>query len=412
MTSAAATSGAATSGTATTATATDAATAGVRRASHPLRDRAAIVGVGATPYSRSSGVSTLNLALQAIRAALDDAGLTIADLDGVATHRVGDSVQASVVAHALGIDDLRFHLDMFGGGSQSHATIANAAMAIATGMADVVVCWRSINARSEFRMGGTGRPPPDVVEFQYQTPYGFATPPQQFAMWARAWMHRFGVTSDDLGGVAVRQREAAVENPAALMRAPITLDDYLASRWIVEPFRLFDCCLETDAAVALVLTSAKRARDLARPPVLVSGAVFGGGHTLFSNRRGDLTTSAAAQLAPRLWSMAGVGPADVDVACLYDAFTPLVLVQLEDYGFCGKGEAAAYYAATTLPVNPHGGHLSEGYVHGLNHAAEAVRQLRNECGPRQVAGARVALSTGQPGYVAGTSSAVVLRSAP
>jgi acetyl-CoA acetyltransferase len=380
---------------------------------HPLRDRAAIVGVGDTGYSRSSGVSTLTLALRAIRAALDDAGLTIHDLDGVATHRVGDSVQASVVAQALGIRDLRFHLDLFGGGSQSHATIAGAAMAIATGTAECVVCWRSINARSEFRMGGTGRPPPDVVEFQYQTPYGYATPPQQFAMWSRAWMHRFGVTAEDLARVAIRQRAAAVDNPAAVMRSPITLDDYLSSRWIVEPFRLYDCCLETDAAVALVLTSAERAADLARPPVLVSAAVWGGGHTLISNGRGDLTTSAGAELAPRLWSAAGVGPSDVDVACLYDAFTSLVLLQIEDYGFCAKGDAAGWYADTALPVNPHGGHLSEGYLHGLNHAAEAVRQLRGDgdCGVRQVAGARVALSTGQPGYVAGTSSAVVLRSA-
>jgi acetyl-CoA acetyltransferase len=366
-----------------------------------VRDPAAIVGVGYTPFTKDSGVSTLALALQAISAACVDAGLTVADLDGVSTHRVGDSVQAAVVAQALGMRDPRFVSDQFGGGSMSHTTVAQAAMAVATGVAETVVCWRAINSRSEFRMGGTGRPPPDVVEFQYQVPYGYATPPQQFAVMARAYLERFGLGREALGQVAVRQRQSASTNERAVMRTPFTMDDYLGARWIVEPLCLLDCCLETDGAVALVVTSAERARDLPHVPALVSGAVWGGGHTLFSNHRGDLTTTAAADSSRRLWSMAGVGPDDVDVACLYDAFTPLVLVQLEDYGFCAKGEAAGFYADTALPINPHGGHLSEGYVHGLNHVAAAVGALR--------AGAEVALSTGQPGYVAGSTSAVVLK---
>lgn len=366
-----------------------------------MRDRTAIVGVGYTPYSKDSGVSTLALALQAIAAAVDDAGLTIADIDGLSTHRVGDSVQAAVVGQALGIHDPRFVSDQFGGGSMSHTTVGQAAMAVHAGVAETVVCWRAINARSEFRMGGTGRPPPDVVEFQYQVPYGYATPPQQFAVMARAYLDRFGLGREALGQVAVRQRAYAAGNERAVMRTPFTMEEYLAARWIVEPLCLLDCCLETDAAVAVVVTSAERARDLRHTPALVSGAVWGGGHTLFSNRRHDYTVSAAAEAAPRLWGMAGLGPGDVDVACIYDAFTPLVLVQLEDYGFCGKGEAAGFYAETELPINPHGGHLSEGYVHGLNHVAAAVGALRD--------GAAVALSTGQPGYVAGSSSALVLR---
>jgi acetyl-CoA acetyltransferase len=200
------------------------------------------------------------------------------------------------------------------------------------------------------------------------------------------------------------------------MRTPLTLDDYLESRPIVDPLRLYDCCLETDAAVAVVVTSAARARDLPRPPVLIAGAACGGGHTLFSNLRGDLTTTAAADLAPRLYATAGLGPDAVDVAELYDAFTPLVLMQLEDYGFAARGEAAGLVAdgATALggrlPVNTHGGHLSEGYVHGLNHVAEGVDQLRGDAGERQTPGASVALVTGQPGYVAGTTSALLLRS--
>jgi acetyl-CoA acetyltransferase len=380
-----------------------------------LRDRTAIVGVGYTDFSKNSGVSTLTLALRAITAALEDAGLSPQDVDGVACHRVGDSVQAVLVAQALGITDLHYHLDLFGGGSTSHQVLASAAMAVATGMAQTVVCWRAINARSEFRMGGTGRAAPDTIEFQYQVPYGYATPPQQFAMQARAYLDAYQISPEDLGRVAITQRNYAQLSPRAMMRKPLTMDDYLSSRWIVEPLRLFDCCLETDAAVALVVTSAERARDLAQPPVLISAAAYGSGQTLFSNGGGDFGTSAAATLAPRLFEMADLTPNDVDVAELYDAFTPLVLLQLEDYGFCAKGDAAAFVAdgqtapGGRLPVNTHGGHLSEGYVHGLNHAAEAVTQLRGAAGPRQVAGATVALSTAQPGYVAGTTSAVLLR---
>jgi len=382
-----------------------------------LRDRTAIVGVGRTGYSRDSGVSTLTLALRAIRAALDDAGLALTDVDGVACHRVGDSVQATLVAQSLGIADLRYHLDLFGGGSQSNWVVGSAALAVATGAAECVVCWRAVNARSEFRMGGTGRGAPDTLEFQYQAPYWFATPPQQFAMYGRAYLERFGVTAEDLGRVAIAQRAFAVDNERAVMRTPLSMDEYLGSRPVVDPLRLFDCCLETDAAVAVVVTSAARARDLARTPVLIAGATCGGGTTLFSNGHGDLTRSGAAGMAPRLYAQAGLTPADVDVAELYDAFTPLVLLQLEDYGFAPRGEAAAFVAdgATArggaLPVNTHGGHLSEGYVHGLNHVAEAVDQLRGDAGVRQTPGARVALTTGQPGYVAGTTSALLLQTA-
>jgi acetyl-CoA acetyltransferase len=310
---------------------------------------------------------------------------------------------------------MHYHLDLFGGGSTSASVVGSAAMAVASGMAECIVCWRAVNARSEFRMGGTGRPAPDTVEFQYQAPYGFATPPQQFAMYTRSYLDTYGVGAEDLGRVAITQRRNAMDNERAMMRVPLTMEDYLASRLIVEPLRLFDCCLETDAAVAVVVTSAERARDLRQLPVLISGAAFGGGHSLYSNGRGDLSTTAAADVAPRLYAMAGVGPQDIDVLELYDAFTPLVLLQLEDYGFCKKGEAAGLVGDGTtaiggrLPVNTHGGHLSEGYAHGLNHVAEAVSQLRGQAGSRQVTGAEVALSTGQPGYVAGSTSALVLR---
>lgn len=377
-----------------------------------MRDRTAIAGVGYTPFSRDSGVSTLTLAIDAITAALDDAGLTLDDVDGLATHRVGDSTPPWVVAPALGLGDVTWYLDQFGGGSVSHAVIGQAAMAVAAGVADTVVCYRAINARSEFRMGGTGRGPAPVFDAQYQAPYGYFAPPQQFAMYTRAHMLKYGTTHEHLGHVAVAQRANAVKNPRALKRDPITMDDYLASRWIAEPLRLLDCCLETDGACAVVITGADRARDLPHRPVLISGAAWAGGDSFFSGQGGDFTVSEAARLAPRLYDMAGVGPADIDVAELYDCFTYSVIVQLEDYGFCAKGDGGPYAASgEMLPVNTHGGFLSEGYVHGINHVAEAVSQLRGTAGDRQVPGAEVALSTAQPGYVLAGTSALILRAA-
>lgn len=380
-----------------------------------LRDQTAIVGIGYTPFSKRSGVTTLTLALRAIAAALEDAGLHQQDVDGIATFRVGDSVLPMVVAQSLGIRDLRFHIDQFGGGSVSHALVGQAALALHAGVADTIVVYRALNARSGFRMGGTGRPLVDAVETQFQAPYGYFTPPQQFAMAARAHMARYGTKAEHFGQIAVQQREWARDNERAMMRGPMTMDDYLAARRVVEPFRLFDCCLETDGAVALVLTRADRARDLKQTPVLIRGAAWGGGQTLYSNRHADTNRTAAADMAPRLYSMAGVGPADFDFAELYDCFTFSVLVQLEDYGFCPKGDGGPFVASGatarggSLPVNTHGGFLSEGYVHGLNHVAEAVSQLRHAAGARQVPDAELALSTAQPGYVAGSTAALVLR---
>ena len=380
-----------------------------------LRNQAAIVGIGATEFSKNSGVSTLTLAQRAIMAALEDAGLEPARVDGLATFRVGDSVLPMILAQSLGIKDLHYWLDQFAGGSGSHSIVGQAALAIHAGVADYIVCYRSLNARSEFRMGGTGRPLVDAVETQYQAPFGYFTPPQQFAMAAKAHMERYGTTPEQLGAIAVQQRAHAAHNERAMMREPITLDDYLASRWIVEPFRLLDCCLETDGAVAVVVTSPERARDLKQLPVLIRGASWGSGQTLFSNEQPDPTRTSAADMAPRLFEMAGVTPRDIDVAQLYDCFTYSVLVQLEDYGFCAKGEAGAFIesGATalggTIPVNTHGGFLSEGYVHGLNHVYEAVSQLRGNAGERQVQGAEIALSTSQPGYVSGSTSALLLQ---
>ena len=340
--------------------------------------------------------------------------MTIGDVDGLVTHSVGDATPAASVGAALGIADPHLLLDLTGGGSMSMATVGAAAMAVATGQAETVVCWRALNARSEFRMGGTGRAAPTLVEFQYQVPYGLLTPPQQYALVGRAYLAASGAGEEDLGRVAITQRENALRNPRAMMRTPLSMEQYLASPWISEPLRLFDCCLESDAGIAVVVTSAQRARDLAQPPVLIRAAATGGGHSFFGTRT-DYAVSAAADMAPRLYRNAGLGPEDIDIAELYDAFTPLVLMQLEDYRLAPRHGAAELIASGAtaldgrLPVNTHGGHLSEGYLHGLNHVAEAVLQLRGQAGERQVPNAEVALCTGQPGYVSGVTSAVILR---
>jgi acetyl-CoA acetyltransferase len=263
-------------------------------------------------------------------------------------------------------------------------------------------------------MGGTGRAAPTLVEFQYQVPYGLLTPPQQFALVARAYLAASGAGEEDLGRVAITQRHNAMRNPRAMMRTPLSMEQYLAAPWIAEPLRLFDCCLETDAGIAVVVTSSERARDLPHRPVLIRAAATGGGHSLFG-RRTDYAVSAAADLAPRLYRNAGIAPDEIDIAELYDAFTPLVLMQLEDYQLAPRHGAADLVASGAtaldgkLPVNTHGGHLSEGYLHGLNHVVEAVLQLRGQAGERQVQNAEVALCSGQPGYVSGVTSALILR---
>lgn len=362
-------------------------------------------------------MSTMSLAVEAITKAVTDAGLALADVDGLATHGVGDSTPPNILAPVLGLADLPFYLDQWGGGSVSHAVVGHAAMAVATGMANCVVCYRALNARSGTRISANDSTSSFAgVETPFKEPYGCVTAAHEFALRARAHMSAYGTTHEQLGMISVTQRRHAALNERAVMRKPITLADYLGSRWIAEPFRLLDCCLETDGACAVVVTSKARARHLRHRPAYIGGAVWGGGQTLYSNTLRDLTsTVVATHTAPRLYAMAGIGPADVDVAELYDCFTYSVLVQLEDYGFCAKGEGGPFIesGATalhgSLPVNTHGGSLSEGYVHGINHIAEAVAQLRGDCGPRQVPGAEVALSTGQPGLQSGYTSALVLH---
>jgi acetyl-CoA acetyltransferase len=354
--------------------------------------------------------------MQAITSAVNDAGLTLQDVDGLATFSIGDSVGPALVSQALGLKDIRYYVHQAGGGAVSHSVIGQAAMAVASGVADTVVCYRALNSRSEFRMGGSGFGAVfRTQETQYKEPYGYFSAPHEFAMFARTHMNKYGTTHEQFGTVAITERENAILNDRATMRKPLSMDDYLASRWVAEPFRLLDCCLESDGACAFVLTRSEVARNLASYPVLISGVVWGPGHTLQSNGWYDLTESGAMYSSPRLYSAAGIGPTEIDVAELYDCFTYSVLVQLEDYGFCPKGEAGPFVESGairiggSIPVNTHGGFLSEAYIHGFNTLYEAVQQLRHVCGARQVADAEVALSTGQGGFQAGETSAVLLR---
>ena len=382
----------------------------------PLRDATAIAGVGYSPFTKRSGVSPLALAVTAVRDAVADAGLTLADIDGVATHHVNESASPHQVAAALGLSPLSWSLEELGGGSRAAAVVGGAAMACAAGAARHVVVYRALNGRSGTRMGGsTGRSAYVRPEVAFQEPYGLLSPSQSYALGARMHMNRFGTTEEQLGRIAVQQRANAVLNPRAVERTPMTLDDYFAARWITEPFRLYDCCLETDAACAVVVTTTERARDLRRHAVTIRAFASTAGPDGFGRGANDLTTSAAAHAAKLLYERAGLGPEEVDVAELYDAFTFSALLLMEDFGFCGKGEGGPFVEsgatalAGALPVNTHGGFLSEGYVHGLNHIAEAVQQLRHDAGERQVAGFETALATAQPGYLTGVSSAILLR---
>jgi acetyl-CoA acetyltransferase len=374
------------------------------------------VGIGCTEFSRDSGVSVFTLATRAIKAAIADAGLRVSDIDGLATFGANDSVAPNVLAQALGLQSMSWYVDQFYGGSVAMSVLGQAALAVSAGIADCVVCYRALNGRSEMRLNGSalsaGRLPWDIAA---KLPAGIIAPAQEIALAARSHMERFGTTSEDLGRIALLSRTNALDNERAMMRKPMTMQDYLASRWIVEPFRKFDCCLETDGAVAVVVVGTERAKDLPHRAVTIRGAAWGGGINVVNNGHRELSDSPANLIAPRLYAAAGLGPEDIDFAELYDCFTYTVLSQIEGYGFAEPGAVPDKLRdgnfdrdGGALPINTHGGLMSEGYLHGLNHVYEAVEQIRGDAGDRQVAQRDVALVTGQLGYVSGYSSAAVL----
>lgn len=368
-----------------------------------LRGKAAIAGVGATEFSKDSGRSELQLSAEAVLAALADAGLSAADVDGLVTFTMDTSPEITV-AQACGIGELTFFSRVHYGGGAACATVQQAALAVATGVAEVVVCYRAFNERSGRRFGSGVQhrePSAEGAALGWSLPFGLLTPASWVAMAAQRYLHTYGLTPEAFGQVAVVDRRHAATNPAAYFHGkPITLADHAASRWIVEPLRLLDCCQETDGGQAIVVTSVERARDLPRPPVVITAAAQGAGRAqeqMTSFYRDDLSgLPEMSVVARQLWSGSGLTPADVDVAILYDHFTPFVLMQLEEFGFCERGEAAGYVAEGALPLNTHGGQLGEAYLHGMNGIAEAVRQIRGTS-VNQVAHAVRALVTAGTG---------------
>ncbi|MBM4411450.1 MAG: lipid-transfer protein [Chloroflexi bacterium] len=345
-----------------------------------LRNRVAIAGIGETEYSRASGRSETRLALEAILHALDDAGLRREDVDGLMRWSVDTSSEAEIASN-LGVRDLAWFGEVNQAGNVGAALVAHAAAAIATGLAHCIVIYRGVNGRSGRRYGRgevTGRRGQGAAAFT--EPFGLLTPQHQLAMVARSRMHEFGTTSRQFGWVAVSEREHANRNPRAMFYdTPLTIDDHQSSRFVVDPFHLYDCCLETDGGGALVLVSAERARGLRKPPALIRAAAQAG-----HGERGFVDT-AAVSLAPRLWAQAEVAPDEIDVAQIYDHFAPYVIFALEDYGFVARGEGGPFVEAGgirwdggVLPVNTSGGHLSEAYLQGMNQLIESVRQVRGE----------------------------------
>ncbi|WP_262702253.1 MULTISPECIES: lipid-transfer protein [Streptomyces] len=373
------------------------------RKSDTLGGRAAIVGIGATEFSKDSGRSELKLAVEAVQAALDDAGLAPADVDGLVTFTMDTSPEITV-AQACGIGDLTFFSRVHYGGGAACATVQQAALAVATGVAEVVVCYRAFNERSGRRFGSGVQhrePSAEGAALGWSLPFGLLTPASWVAMAAQRYLHTYGLTPEVFGHVAVTDRRHAATNPAAYFHGkPITLAEHAASRWIVEPLRLLDCCQETDGGQAIVVTSVERARDLPRPPAVITAAAQGAGRgqeQMTSFYRDDLTgLPEMGVVAGQLWRGSGLTPADIDVAILYDHFTPFVLMQMEEFGFCGRGEAAGFVAEDALPLNTHGGQLGEAYLHGMNGIAEAVRQIRGSS-VNQVPGAARTLVTAGTG---------------
>jgi acetyl-CoA acetyltransferase len=355
-----------------------------------IKGKAAIAGIGATEFSKESGRSELQLSCEAVLDALADCGLSAQDVDGLVTFTMDNSSEIAV-ARELGMGDLRFFSRINYGGGAACGTVQQAAMAVATGVADVVVCYRGFNERSGARFGQVSpwaatQVNSNGLDNAFTYPYGLSTPAATVAMQARRYMHEYGVVSADFGIVAVADRKHAATNPKAFFYGkPITLEDHQASRMIADPLHLLDCCQESDGAVAIVVTTPERAADLRHPPALVTAAAQGSApdqYVMTSYYRQDIGIPEMGVVGRELWDQSGLNPDDIAMAVLYDHFTPYVLMQLEELGFCKPGEAKDFIAdgaielGGRLPLNTHGGQLGEAYIHGMNGIAEAVRQVR------------------------------------
>lgn len=356
-----------------------------------LKDAGAIVGIGATEFSKESGRSDLQLAIEACEAAIFEAGLEPSQIDGMVTFTAETNPEIEI-AKNLGIGELSFFSRIHHGGGAACGTIQQAVMAVNAGVADYVVCYRAFNERSGHRFGTGVQDRPmaanaESAHFAWYAPPGLLTPAQWVAMFATRYMHEYGATSEDFGRIAVADRRHAANNPKAwFYNQPITLEDHQNSRWIVEPLHLLDCCQESDGGQAIVVTTPERARDLKQTSVIVRASAQGAGtdqEMMTSYYRQEMAALPEMGLIARqLWNTTGLGPLDMQAAIIYDHFTPLALPQLEEFGFCGRGEAKDFIRdgnielGGNLPINTNGGQLGEAYIHGMNGVAEGVRLVR------------------------------------
>jgi acetyl-CoA acetyltransferase len=374
-----------------------------------IAGRAIVAGIGQTEFSKESGRSELQLAAEASLAAITDAGLTPADIDGRVTFTL-DANDELLLMRCLGIPEVRYWSRTPHGGAGAHSTILHAALAVASGASDAVLVWRAFNERSGRRFGqpnATVTPP----GWNWYLPFGLDTPAKTYSLGFQRYMYKYGLTNADFGLYSVVARRHAATNPNAWFHGrPITIDDHQESRWIVEPIlRLLDCCQESDGGVALVVTRADRAKDLPQRGVSIAAASDAhllDGNVMFNYYHGDLGEFPETKaLAGHLYAQAGIGPDDVDAAMIYENFSPVVFLQLEALGFCGPGEARDFIAEGNidldgrLPVNTHGGLLGEAYIHGMNNILEGVRQIRGTAANQLADPEHVMVAGGRSGLI-------------
>ncbi|MGH7788999.1 MAG: thiolase C-terminal domain-containing protein [Candidatus Binatia bacterium] len=381
-----------------------------------IRDRMAIVGIGQLPFAKDIGRPIGDTAVEAIQMALDDAGLAAEDVDGISMFEMEHTHEVSI-ARRLGVKNLRWWDKISYGGGASAATIMHACAAIASGLAEVVVCHRARNRGAKTSRPWSQEKGRMLDDKALHVPWGLIRPVDVIGMWAHRHMHQYGTTREHLGNVAIAARKHAQRNPFALMRdRPLDMATYLSGRVIGYPLHLYDCCLESDGALACVVTSVERARDLKQKLALVHSVAQASGpnpvHLANYSNSPDMQTTSVA-CAELLWSRSELKPKDMDCAQIYDAFTPLVITGLEDYGFCARGEGGPFTEGGrielggALPVLTSGGGLSEAYVHGFNLITEGVRQIRGTS-TAQVPNCRATLVTGASGVA---TSAMVIRAA-
>jgi len=379
-----------------------------------LTDATAIVGIGESLFAKNLEPSELELACQCVKAALDDAGIAPADVDALSSYTMEETLEFEV-ARNLGMGDITFFSQVGYGGGAGCGAVGHAAMAVATGMANVGVVWRS-RKRSDPRKRVWAQVGARVSDhWKYSRPYGLIRPVDEVAMFWRRYMHEYGATRDHLANVALACRRHANRNPRAFMyQRTLTREEYMRARWVSEPLCLYDNCLESDGALAVVIVRAERAKDCPQPPAYIHAWSQGltrqhQNMTNFHSKNPLLGASWAT--ARNMWRQADFGPHDVKVAQIYDAFTPLIPFSLEAFGFCNVGEGAAFTEngaielGGRLPINTSGGSLSEAYIHGMNLITEGVKQIRGTS-TAQVPNADVSLVTSA--YVV-PNSAVLLR---